>query len=176
MSISFSINKKVSIQKQVPSEFLAEEEETERFEDLLGRLKMEVDRAATEAEKDNFVKALSCLGSTVSIFNIMETISSLTKEEVQEITKQKGQIAEMKAQLLNEIGEYFKAIKQANICINLLPNWPIGYQTLGRAQLNYGEPTLALESFNKVREIAPKFNIQDDIDWVQDVLSSIEKK
>ncbi|XP_074558868.1 small glutamine-rich tetratricopeptide repeat-containing protein 2 isoform X3 [Curcuma longa] len=60
---------------------------------------------------------------------------------------------EQKAQVLLEIGDSWNAIKAATQATELEPSWCEAWLTLGRAQLNFGEPDSAIESFDKVLEI-----------------------
>ncbi|XP_074558866.1 uncharacterized protein LOC141814816 isoform X1 [Curcuma longa] len=62
---------------------------------------------------------------------------------------------EQKAQVLLEIGDSWNAIKAATQATELEPSWCEAWLTLGRAQLNFGEPDSAIESFDKVLEIKP---------------------
>ncbi|XP_065847620.1 uncharacterized protein [Euphorbia lathyris] len=57
---------------------------------------------------------------------------------------------EQKAQVLLEIGDAWNALRAATRATELEPSWPEAWITLGRAQLNYGEPDSAIESFDKV--------------------------
>ncbi|KAK2366838.1 tetratricopeptide repeat protein [Trifolium repens] len=61
---------------------------------------------------------------------------------------------EQKAQVLLEIGEAWNALKAAIRATELKPSWAEAWVTLGRAQLNYGEPDNAIESFD--RALSPK--------------------
>ncbi|WCJ43478.1 Tetratricopeptide repeat (TPR)-like superfamily protein [Euphorbia peplus] len=57
---------------------------------------------------------------------------------------------EQKAQVLLEIGDAWKALRAATRATELEPSWAEAWITLGRAQLNYGEPDSAIESFDRV--------------------------
>ncbi|KAH7681091.1 TPR-like protein [Dioscorea alata] len=67
----------------------------------------------------------------------------------------KAILHEQKAQVLLEIGEAWNALKAATRATELEPSWAEAWITLGRAQLNYGEPDLSIESFNRALEIKP---------------------
>jgi len=56
------------------------------------------------------------------------------------MTPEKAVLFELQAQVFMEMDEYFKAIKMAEEVVRLEPQWVIGYLTLGRAQINFGEP------------------------------------
>ncbi|PRQ26661.1 putative acetyltransferase A, auxiliary subunit [Rosa chinensis] len=62
---------------------------------------------------------------------------------------------EQKAQVLIEIGDAWNAIKAATRATELEPSWAEAWVTLGRAQLNFGEPDSAVQSFDKALAIKP---------------------
>ncbi|XAR62860.1 hypothetical protein NMG60_11017765 [Bertholletia excelsa] len=70
---------------------------------------------------------------------------------------------EQKAQVLLEIGEAWNALKAATRATELEPSWAEAWITLGRAQLNFGEPDGAIESFDRALAIKPdSFEARDD--------------
>ncbi|XP_031281597.1 tetratricopeptide repeat protein 33 [Pistacia vera] len=62
---------------------------------------------------------------------------------------------EQKAQVLLEIGDAWNALKAATRATELEPSWAEAWITLGRAQLNFGEPDSAMESFDKALAMKP---------------------
>ncbi|TXG53055.1 hypothetical protein EZV62_022224 [Acer yangbiense] len=62
---------------------------------------------------------------------------------------------EQKAQVLLEVGDAWNALKAAIRSTELEPSWAEAWITLGRAQLNFGEPDSAMESFDKALAIKP---------------------
>ncbi|KAM7518800.1 hypothetical protein LguiB_017762 [Lonicera macranthoides] len=62
---------------------------------------------------------------------------------------------EQKAQVLLEIGDAWSALKAATRATELEPSWSEAWVTLGRAQLNFGEPDSAIESFDRALAIKP---------------------
>ncbi|OIT28269.1 PREDICTED: tetratricopeptide repeat protein 33 [Nicotiana attenuata] len=62
---------------------------------------------------------------------------------------------EQKAQILLELGETWNALKAATRATELEPRWAEAWITLGRAQLNYGEPDSAIESLDRALAIKP---------------------
>ncbi|XP_022141714.1 tetratricopeptide repeat protein 33 isoform X1 [Momordica charantia] len=62
---------------------------------------------------------------------------------------------EQKAQVLLEVGEAWGALKAASRATDLDPSWAEAWITLGRAQLNFGEPDSAIESFDRALAIKP---------------------
>ncbi|KAL5559705.1 hypothetical protein UlMin_035916 [Ulmus minor] len=72
-------------------------------------------------------------------------------------------IHEQKAQLLLEIGDAWSALKAATRATELEPSWAEAWTTLGRAQLNFGEPDSAIQSFDRALAIKPdSTEAQDD--------------
>uniref|UniRef100_A0A0D9YTJ9 Transcriptional coactivator p15 (PC4) C-terminal domain-containing protein n=1 Tax=Oryza glumipatula TaxID=40148 RepID=A0A0D9YTJ9_9ORYZ len=65
---------------------------------------------------------------------------------------------EQKAQILLELGDAWRALTAATRATELDPLWPEGWVTLGRAQLNFGEPDSAILSFDKALAIKPDNN------------------
>ncbi|KAI3671707.1 hypothetical protein L1987_52140 [Smallanthus sonchifolius] len=61
---------------------------------------------------------------------------------------ERATLHEQKAQVLLEIGETWKSITAATRATQLEPSWSEAWVTLGRAQLNFGEPDSAIESFD----------------------------
>ncbi|KAG1369938.1 tetratricopeptide repeat protein 33 [Cocos nucifera] len=62
---------------------------------------------------------------------------------------------EQKAQILLEIGDAWNALKAATRATELEPSWLEAWITLGRAQLNFGEPDSSIESFDRALAIKP---------------------
>ncbi|KAI9200455.1 hypothetical protein LWI28_008233 [Acer negundo] len=62
---------------------------------------------------------------------------------------------EQKAQVLLEVGDAWNALKAAIRATELEPSWAEAWITLGRAQLNFGEPDSAMESFDKALAMKP---------------------
>ncbi|XP_057795647.1 uncharacterized protein LOC131011816 [Salvia miltiorrhiza] len=71
------------------------------------------------------------------------------------LVPEKAILHEQKAQVLLELGEAWNALKAATRAMELDPGWAEAWITLGRAQLNFGEPDLAIESFDKALDIKP---------------------
>jgi len=81
-------------------------------------------------------------------------------------------VFEMKAQALINLHEWIPAIRAAEQCIKLKPNWFIGLQTLGRAQMGLGEVELAVRSFASAVHLNPgDMELRkDDLEWALDLL------
>ncbi|EEF42074.1 conserved hypothetical protein [Ricinus communis] len=70
---------------------------------------------------------------------------------------------EQKAQVLLEIGDAWNALKAATRATELEPSWAEAWITLGRTQLNFGEPDSAIESFDRALALKPDVKeAQDD--------------
>lgn len=70
---------------------------------------------------------------------------------------ERATLHEQKAQVLLEIGETWKSVMAATRATQLEPSWAEAWVTLGRAQLNFGEPDSAIESFDTALAIKPDF-------------------
>eukprot|EP00731_Ephydatia_muelleri_P018031 Em0011g71a len=72
----------------------------------------------------------------------------------------------MKAQVLLQLDEVFPAVKCAERAVELNPTWSIGRQTLGRAQLGFGEVEMALINFEKALHLDPlNEEAKEDLRW-----------
>ncbi|PKI54476.1 tetratricopeptide repeat protein 33 [Punica granatum] len=69
---------------------------------------------------------------------------------------------EQKAQVLLELGDAWSALKAATRATELDPSWAEAWLTLGRAQLNFGEPDSAIQSFDRALAIKPAFRESQD--------------
>ncbi|KAJ1279487.1 hypothetical protein BS78_04G160600 [Paspalum vaginatum] len=73
------------------------------------------------------------------------------------LTPDNAVLHEQKAQILLELGDAWRALRAATRATELDPLWPEAWVTLGRAQLNFGEPDSAIVSFDKALEIKPDY-------------------
>lgn len=64
---------------------------------------------------------------------------------------------EQKAQVLLEVGDAWRALTAATRATELDPFWPEAWVTLGRAQLNFGEPDSAILTFDKALAMKPDY-------------------
>jgi len=87
-------------------------------------------------------------------------------------------VFEMKAQAQINLHEWIPAISSAQQCINIKPNWYIGHQTLGRAQMGLGEVQLAVKSFQKAVHLNPDDQDlrKNDLEWAMDLLNQKDQK
>uniref|UniRef100_A0A7S0WSP5 Uncharacterized protein n=1 Tax=Chlamydomonas leiostraca TaxID=1034604 RepID=A0A7S0WSP5_9CHLO len=64
---------------------------------------------------------------------------------------------ELRAQVLMEAGSRdWEAIREAQRSVELAPHYAPALLTLARAQLNYGEPQLALNSYSRLLAVQPE--------------------
>ncbi|XP_021718173.1 tetratricopeptide repeat protein 33-like [Chenopodium quinoa] len=69
---------------------------------------------------------------------------------------EKAVLHEQKAQVLLEVGDSWGALKAATRATELDPSWAEAWTTLGRAQLNFGEPDSAIETFDNALALKPE--------------------
>lgn len=67
-------------------------------------------------------------------------------------------VHEQKAQVLLELGDTWRALTAATRATEVEPSWPEAWVTLGRAQLNFGEPDKSIESFDRALAIKPDYS------------------
>ena len=87
-------------------------------------------------------------------------------------------VFEMKAQALTALHEWLPAISAAREAVRIKPNWFIGHQTLGRAQMGLGEVELAVKSFQKAVHLNPDDEElrKDDLEWALGLLKQRDEK
>ncbi|EPS63841.1 hypothetical protein M569_10942 [Genlisea aurea] len=71
------------------------------------------------------------------------------------LTPERAVLHEQKAQVLLELGETWNALKAATRATELESGWAEAWITLGRSQLNFGEPDFAVQSFDRALAIKP---------------------
>ncbi|XP_010416655.1 PREDICTED: tetratricopeptide repeat protein 33 [Camelina sativa] len=83
---------------------------------------------------------------------------------------------EQKAQALLELGDAWKAIKAATRATEIDPSWAEAWTTLGRAQLNFGEPDSAIRSFESALLInADSREAKDDLKTAKQLIKKREQ-
>merc|ERR1712133_141581 len=124
---------------------------------LFLRLKQE---GVTLAEQEKYWQAINRWDNALSLDHSDETVF------------------EMKAQAQINLHEWIPAITSAQQCINMKPNWYIGHQTLGRAQMGLGEVQLAVKSFQKAVHLNPDDQDlrKNDLEWALDLLKQRDLK
>lgn len=81
-------------------------------------------------------------------------------DQALQITPQNYVLHELKAQILMEMGSGhdFQAIQSASEAVKNAPEWPPGLVTLARAQVNFGELSLAANNYRKALAILSSTN------------------
>ncbi|XP_078476969.1 tetratricopeptide repeat protein 33 isoform X1 [Lampetra fluviatilis] len=85
------------------------------------------------------------------------------------MTTNDAKIHEMKAQVLMELGEWFQAVQSAHRSVSMCACWAPAWLTLARAQLNLGEPAMAVRSFSVGLHLEPWESepIMAELRWAQ---------
>uniref|UniRef100_V9LC68 Tetratricopeptide repeat protein 33 n=1 Tax=Callorhinchus milii TaxID=7868 RepID=V9LC68_CALMI len=88
-------------------------------------------------------------------------------DEAIQLTPDCAALYEMKAQVLLMLDAVFRAVQVAEVAVRLAPRWWVALQTLGRAQLNMGEISLAIRSFQKALHVMPSERSlwDEDLRW-----------
>nr|XP_058959358.1 tetratricopeptide repeat protein 33-like [Pocillopora verrucosa] len=83
------------------------------------------------------------------------------------LTPNNAKLYEMKSQVLLELHELFPAIQAAEKAVSLNPCWYVAYQTLGRAQMGYGDVEMGVKSFSKAILLQPDESEMwsEDLHW-----------
>nr|GFA08297.1 hypothetical protein [Tanacetum cinerariifolium] len=76
------------------------------------------------------------------------------EEQMGDTGKEMYKRKKVRDNLVVETGEFGDGTKERG-ATQLEPSWPEAWVTLGRAQLNFGEPDSAIESFDKALAIKP---------------------
>ncbi|XP_045116638.1 tetratricopeptide repeat protein 33-like isoform X2 [Portunus trituberculatus] len=86
-------------------------------------------------------------------------------------------IHEMLAQAYMQVGEVLPALNAAEAAVKLCPNWWVGLQTLGRAQLGLGEVDLAVKTFSRAVHIRPDQQElwREDLQWAVGLLKKYQE-
>lgn len=89
-----------------------------------------------------------------------------------EVVNESASIHELQAQALMALDQDFRAVQAAHAATNLCPDWGDGWGTLGRSQLNLGEPAMALESFRRALENGPSCpeDVEEDMKQAQQMI------
>ncbi|KAK9073177.1 hypothetical protein SSX86_007501 [Deinandra increscens subsp. villosa] len=126
-----------------------EEEEEEDTTDE-GRYKPTEESATAASHVDDAVQlAQSFEAQGIKLAEVGKYHEALGKWEAAiTLMPERATLHEQKAQVLLEIGETWKSLTAATRATQLEPSWAEAWVTLGRAQLNFGEPDSAIESFD----------------------------
>ncbi|KAF3525534.1 hypothetical protein F2Q69_00050130 [Brassica cretica] len=92
------------------------------------------------------------------------------------IVPENAVIHEQKAQVFLEIGDPWKALMAATRATELDPSWVEAWTTLGRAQLNFGEPDSAIRSFETALSInAESREAKEDLQAAKQLIKKREQ-
>eukprot|EP00475_Leptophrys_vorax_P002629 TRINITY_DN11479_c0_g1_i1.p1 TRINITY_DN11479_c0_g1~~TRINITY_DN11479_c0_g1_i1.p1 ORF type:complete len:195 (-),score=49.93 TRINITY_DN11479_c0_g1_i1:181-765(-) len=91
-----------------------------------------------------------------------------------QVNPQDFKVLEEKAQVLLELGNYFEAIRTAEFAIRIDPNYSFSLLTLSRAQLEFGEPFLAMKNAQRAAFLRPDLTeCRDDVSRLSKIISNI---
>jgi|EP00802_Teleaulax_amphioxeia_P020188 tetratricopeptide (TPR) repeat protein len=81
-----------------------------------------------------------------------------------ELTPGSAVLHELQAQCYMEAGDTYAAIQAAECAVRCDAQWAPGHQTLGRAQMNFGEVEMAIASFETAVQLDPEgmAEVRDD--------------
>ncbi|KAJ0256555.1 TPR_REGION domain-containing protein [Hirschfeldia incana] len=92
------------------------------------------------------------------------------------IVPENAVVHEQKAQVFLEIGDPWKALKSATRATEIDPSWAEAWITLGRAQLNFGEPDSAIRSFETALSInAESKEAKEDLQAAKQLIKKREQ-
>eukprot|EP00939_MAST-03C_sp_MAST-3C-sp1_P003961 g3961.t1 len=137
----------------------SEDDDAESTEELKAKQERQEEKGASLAESGDFVGALRVFDAIIARGG------------------KSAEVYEMRAQVLMQLKRDFDAIRSAEMCRMMRPEWSVAWQTLGRAQLNFGEVKLALDSFLTSQRLAPDdTGIRKDVACAEDLLKRLKKK
>ncbi|XP_078358554.1 tetratricopeptide repeat protein 33-like [Oculina patagonica] len=124
-----------------------------------------VKRGALSIE-DKVVKSKRLEDEGVSLAEQQRYWEAITRwNEAISLTPNNEKLYEMKSQTLLELHELFPAIQAAEQAVSLNPRWYVAHQTLGRAQMGYGDVEMGVKSFSRAVLLQP-----DDLEmWTEDL-------
>ncbi|MCE3215352.1 hypothetical protein HAX54_002074, partial [Datura stramonium] len=129
------------------------------LESLVGVQKFSLTKTAPQCEKEGYLPKAKSMCQRCSKFTEGKYCEALGKwESALLLMPDRAILHEQKAQILLELGETWKALKAATRATELEPSWGEAWVTLGRAQLNYGEPDSAIESLDRALAIKPDYD------------------
>ncbi|XP_067038739.1 tetratricopeptide repeat protein 33-like [Acropora muricata] len=116
--------------------------------------------------EDNLAKSKRLEEEGVSLAEQERYWEAITRwNEAIGLTPKNEKLQEMKSQVLLELHELFPALEAAEKAVSLNPCWFVAYQTLGRAQMGYGDVEMGVKSFSKAIHLNP-----DELEmWTEDL-------
>jgi len=126
-----------------------------------------VKRRGVLSIEDSVVKSKRLEDEGVALAEQQRYWEAITRwNEAMSLTPNNEKLYEMKSQILLELHELFPAIQAAEKAVSLNPHWYVAHQTLGRAQMGYGDVETGVKSFSKAVHLQP-----DDSElWREDLL------
>lgn len=92
------------------------------------------------------------------------------------IVPENAVVHEQKAQVFLELGDPWKALNSASRATEIDPSWAEAWTTLGRAQLNFGEPDSAIRSFETALSInAESREAKEDLQAAKQLIKKREQ-
>ncbi|KAI8827020.1 uncharacterized protein EV422DRAFT_22340 [Fimicolochytrium jonesii] len=120
---------------------------------------------STLAEAGRYADALSRWSQALSLVDSLS--KSLQTALKFNVPLETSYLREMRAQTFMARREWFRAVKEAEEVVKVLPEWVVGWQTLGRAQMGFGEPALAVTSFQRVLD--QESGKEDELETIREV-------
>lgn len=164
---SFGWKRKAGLSKPRPSVFSGDDNEDDSARDL------EVDWLATSKRpkvvelEDVKARARRLSNEGVTLAESERWWTAIGRwNAALDLTPDDHTIHEMLSQAYMQVGEVYPALRAAQQAIALLPNWWVGLQTLGRAQLGLGEVEMAVKTFSRAVHLCPD---QQEL-WREDLL------
>mmetsp|Transcript_36966 Transcript_36966/g.73234 ORF Transcript_36966/g.73234 Transcript_36966/m.73234 type:complete len:224 (+) Transcript_36966:75-746(+) len=112
------------------------------------------DRGNTLASEGNFSSALTSFDTALRLIAVLQPVSKIRE----------AALHELRAQVLLEMGNRdFDAVSAATRATEVAPGWSDGFLTLGRCQLNLGEPSFAIKSMSAALRLNPNLNQDEEV-------------
>ncbi|KAJ4884651.1 Tetratricopeptide repeat (TPR)-like superfamily protein [Raphanus sativus] len=162
----------------VPSEEEAPETKSQRQDDdseVGGTHSGNDDGRRFDLEANKFVDSFRSQGDKLAEEGRYE--EALGKwEAALNIVPENAVVHEQKAQVFLELGDPWKALKSASRATEIDPSWAEAWTTLGRAQLNFGEPDSAIRSFETALSInAESREAKEDLQAAKQLIKKREQ-
>jgi len=110
------------------------------------------DRGCDLAGAGQFAAALTCFDTALRLLGI-DGAGGAASEGAS--MRRAASLHDMRSQVLLGLDRDFEAVQAAERATHLAPDWAEGWLGLGRAQLNLGEPRLAVASLTEALELEP---------------------
>ncbi|XP_068709651.1 tetratricopeptide repeat protein 33-like [Montipora foliosa] len=115
-----------------------------------------VKRSGILSIEDSLIKSKRLEDEGVSLAEEQRYWEAITRwNEAIALTPKNEKLYEMKSQVLLELHELFPAIEAAEKAVSLNSHWFVAHQTLGRAQMGYGDVEMGVKSFSRAVHLQP---------------------